>query len=73
MEARSRARVQTKSNPTNTFNGRVDGWQQRSSTSVTKAEEGCSKDGPPVVLFLMPLDPGLLFVKDSAVAVCAPV
>lgn len=54
MGVRPRGRVQTKSNLTKSFNGRVDGQQQRSSTAVTKAEEGCSKDGPPVVLLKDP-------------------
>ncbi len=40
---------------------------------VAKAEEGCSKEDPPIVLVSMPLDSGLLFAKDSVETVSAPV
>lgn len=35
---------------------------------VMEAEGGCSKEGPPIVLVSMPLDPDLSYVKDCVKA-----
>ena len=51
----------------------VDGPHKWNITTAGKADEGCSKGWPPVVLVSMPLDPGLFYAKDCVEAVCAPV
>lgn len=66
MAVRSKGRFQMKSEPKKSFNSGVGGgWQQRCSTTVTKAIEVCSKGRSPIVLIFMPLDPDFPSAKNS--------